>query len=208
MSPRSRRRAPRVSWSFLAAVLLASVVGPAVVVFSVLCAAAAHECGHLFALRVFRVPVERFRLTAFGAELYARGAQRLSYGRELIVMLAGCVVNFFCAVALALISARFAWAGGFVFAGAHLLLGAFNLLPVPPLDGSRVLYLAVAFFFGPRAGDVVSAFVGALLASALLAAAVLFCARTGGGFFFLFAACALFPAALRQLALAKMPISV
>ncbi|MEI3361131.1 MAG: hypothetical protein V8R75_00350 [Oscillospiraceae bacterium] len=30
-------------------------------------------------------------------------------------------------------------------AGAHLVLGAFNLLPVRPLDGGRALYLAAAF---------------------------------------------------------------
>ena len=31
--------------------------------------------------------------------------------------------------------------GGFVFAGAHILLCAFNLLPIPPLDGSSILVL-------------------------------------------------------------------
>lgn len=198
----------RLSRRFPAALLLASVLVPPDVALAVLCAAALHELGHLLALRAFRVPVEGFRLTALGAELYARGTQRLSYGRELAVTLAGVGVNALCGVSLALLSSHLSWAEGFVFAGAHVLLGAFNLLPVPPLDGSRALYLAVAFFLGPRAGDMASAVAGVLVSAVLFAAAVLLCARTGGGFFFLFAAAALFPAAARQLALAKTPINV
>lgn len=204
----SRKRGIRVSWGFFLAVLLAAVVSPAFVVLSVLLAAAAHECGHLLALRAFRVPVDAFRLSAFGAVLYAPRAQRLSYGRELLVTLAGCMVNLLCALALAALSVRLAWARGFLLAGAHLVLGAFNLLPVPPLDGARALYLILAFFLGPALADVLSALAGVLVSLALLAAAALFCARSGGGFFFLFAAAALFPAALRQLALAKSPLSV
>ena len=74
-------------------VLLAAVVSPLSVALSVLLAAALHECGHLLALRAFHVPVEGLHLSAFGAVIHARGARRLSYGRELIVTLAGCGMN-------------------------------------------------------------------------------------------------------------------
>lgn len=201
-------RGARVSWGVLPAALLACVVSPTAVLLSVLLAAAAHEIGHLLALRCFRVPVAAFRLTVFGAVLHAPGVQRLSYGRELIVTLAGVGVNLLCGVSLALVSSRLAWAEGFMLAGAQVLLGAFNLLPVPPLDGSRALYLVTAFFLGPRAGDMLAAVAGVLISAVLLGASVLLCARTGGGFFFLLAAGALFPGALRQLTLAKTPISV
>ena len=78
-----------VSWSFWLLILLAAIVSPLTIVLSILLAAALHECGHLLALQAFHVPIEGLRLSAFGAVLHARGAQRLSYGRELVVTLAG-----------------------------------------------------------------------------------------------------------------------
>lgn len=201
-------RGLRVSWSFFLLVLLALAVSPACIVFSVLFAAALHECGHLLALRAFHVPVEGLRLTALGASLYANGLSRLSYGRELLVTLAGPAANLLCGFLLALAAQRLASAEGFVLAGAQLLLGAFNLLPIPPLDGSRALYLAVAFFLGPHRGDAAAALAGLSVSLALLLAALRLFARTGGGVLFLFAAAALFLGALRQLRLAKIGIRV
>lgn len=135
-------RGVHVSWSFFLLVLLAAVISPAEIVVSVLLAAALHECGHLLALRAFHVPIEGLRLSALGAVLYARGARRLSYGRELIVTLAGCGMNLVCGFVTAAFALRISWVEGFVFAGAHILLAAFNLLPIPPLDGSSIF----AFF--------------------------------------------------------------
>ena len=131
-----------VSWSFWLLILLAAIVSPLTIVLSILLAAALHECGHLLALRAFHVPIEGLRLSAFGAVLHARGAQRLSYGRELVVTLAGCGMNLVCGVLTAWFSLHYVWVEGFVFAGAHILLCAFNLLPIPPLDGSSIF----AFF--------------------------------------------------------------
>ena len=85
------------------------------------------------------MPIEGLRLSAFGAVLHARGAQRLSYGRELVVTLAGCGMNLVCGVLTAWFSLHYVWVEGFVFAGAHILLCAFNLLPIPPLDGSSII---------------------------------------------------------------------
>ena len=132
-------RGLHVSWSFWLLILLAAIVSPLTIVLSILLAAALHECGHLLALRAFHVPIEGVRLSAFGAVLHARGAQRLSYGRELVVTLAGCGMNLVCGVLTAWFSLHYVWVEGFVFAGAHILLCAFNLLPIPPLDGSKVL---------------------------------------------------------------------
>ena len=133
-------RGLHVSWSFWLLILLVAIVSPLTIVLSILLAAALHECGHLLALRAFHVPIEGLRLSAFGAVLHARGAQRLSYGRELVVTLAGCGMNLVCGVLTAWFSLHYVWVEGFVFAGAHILLCAFNLLPIPPLDGSKVLF--------------------------------------------------------------------
>ena len=196
-------RGVHASWSFFLLVLLAAVISPAEIVVSVLLAAALHECGHLLALRAYRVPVEGLRLSALGAVLYARGARRLSYGRELIVTLAGCGMNIFCGVLTALLALRLSWVEGFVLAGAHILLAAFNLLPIPPLDGARALYLIAAFFLGPLAGERIAAVTGLVCSLALVSAGVYVTAETGGGALFLLASLALLFGAVRRSGLAK-----
>ena len=196
-------RGVHASWSFFLLVLLAAVISPAEIVISVLLAAALHECGHLLVLRAYHVPVEGLRISALGAVLYARGARRLSYGRELIVTLAGCGMNVFCGMLTALLALRLSWVEGFVLAGAHILLAAFNLLPIPPLDGSRALYLITAFFLGPLAGETVAAATGLVCALALVSAGVYITAETGGGALFLLASLALLFGAVRRSGLAK-----
>ena len=94
------------------------------------------------------------------------------------------------------------------FAGAHLLLCAFNLLPVPPLDGAHALCLAVSSLFGPIAGDRTAVLAGAIVSLALLGAALYFSVCRRGGALFLFASLALFIRAVSQLRLAKRVIKV
>ena len=196
-------RGVHVSASFFLLAALALVVSPWEIAASVLLAALLHECGHLLALKAFRVPVVGLRRTALGAVLFARGARRLSYTRELAVTLAGCGANLACGFLTALAARRLSWEGGFLFAGAHFLLAAFNLLPIPPLDGSRALTLAVSFFFGPAAGDAAAAVTGLVFSLALVGTGIYVAAETGGGVLFLLASLALLFGLFRQVRLAK-----
>ena len=198
-------RGLRVTAGFRLLLAAALFAGDRAPTAAVLLAAAMHEAGHLLALRCFRVPVEGLRLTAFGAVLYARGAGRLSYGRELLVTLAGPAVNFICAPLAAAAAARFGWEWGWLFAGAHALLGVFNLLPVPPLDGGRALYLAAAYFFGPAAGDAVTLAAGLACSLALCALGAYLTLARGRGAFFLLASLGLLSGALRQFLRASAP---
>lgn len=190
-------RGVHVTAGFLLLLAAAFVLAPPHLTAAVLLSAVLHECGHLLALRAFRVPAEGVRLCASGAVIFARGARRLSYGRELMVTLAGPAANLLAAPLLAALSARYAWGWGYLLAGANALLGVYNLLPIPPLDGGRALYLLVTWHFGPDAGETASAAVGltaALLVTALGAYVMIF---LHGGALFLFAALGLFFGACR-----------
>ena len=188
MPQRPFSAAVRVNASFWLLVLLAAIVSPLTVVAAILTAAALHELGHLAAMRYYGVSVKRFRLTALGAELDAPALARLSYGRELIITLAGVTVNLFCAILLALLGLRTWREWPFVFAGAHLVLAAFNLLPVVPLDGARALCLALSFFLGPTAGERVTAAVSLACSLALCALGLKLSLELHSGWLFAFAA--------------------
>ena len=203
-----RRGAVRVSGSFWLLVVLAVIVSPVMVVAAVLTAAALHELGHLAALRHYGVPIRSLRLTALGAALNAPALAHLSYGRELIVTLAGVTVNLLAGCFLAGVGLWFRWEWAFVFAGAHLLLMAFNLLPIMPLDGARALYLAAAYFFGPTAGERVCAAVSLACALAVCALGLDLSLRLQSGWLFAFASLGLLWGALGQLGLARSGKSV
>lgn len=157
-------------------------------------AAAFHELGHYLVLRAFGAEVSGLRLGILGAVLETDSA-RLSYGKELAAVLAGPGANLLLAVGLT------AFGGGRwpVFAGANLVLCAFNLLPIRPLDGGRALYLAVSWLAGPSAGEAAARWVGMVCALSL--AVLLGCVmwQSGGSLWLLPAAAASAGTALAEL---------
>ena len=135
-----------IGWGFPILAALAMLAGAGEVLPLTLAFALCHELGHLAALNLAGAKVELLRLTAFGAEIRA-DTRRLSYPREILCTLAGPAVNLLLALALARLGGRY------VAAGANLLLGCFNLLPVPALDGGRALHLLVSWVLDPMAAD-------------------------------------------------------
>ncbi len=103
---------------------------------TVLGAAALHELGHYLALRLCGGRASGLRVSILGACMEVESSC-LSYGAELMTVLAGPGSNLLAGTALALLGGG-AWSTA---AGAHLVLGMFNLLPVCPLDGGRALAL-------------------------------------------------------------------
>lgn len=96
----------------------------------VLLAAAVHEGGHLLVLRLSGGRLRRLTMTCCGAVLHCA----LPAGRcaRAAVCLAGPAASF----ALTALAEGCGW---YRLAGASMLLGAFNLLPLPPLDGGMAL---------------------------------------------------------------------
>ena len=123
-------------------------------------AAAVHECGHLIALALVGGRAEGFTLAASGAQIWLGGG--LSYARELPVALGGPLAS----LALALILANCA---RFLAAGLSLALGLFNLLPLPPLDGGRVVSCLGGIFLPPLAAERLSQTLSAVTLSGLVA---------------------------------------
>ena len=146
----------------------------------ILGAAAVHELGHGLVLKLFGGQIDALRIGMFGAVMESN-LSRFSYGRELAVVLAGPLVNFLCALVLSATGD----AHWFAAIGANLVLGLFNLLPIRPLDGGRALYLLVAWFFEPEAGDWAVRCLGTVSAVALAFGLLYFMWQTGGSLWLL-----------------------
>ena len=144
---------------------------------SVLLCAAVHELGHLAVLRLCGCRVREFRVGILGAVIEA-DTSRLSYGRELLAVLAGPFANLFFAVAMIRV-------GEEVLAGANIVLCGFNLLPLPLLDGGRALGLILAWGLGPDRGEAVSQRIGMVSALILSVFLLILMVGTGGSLWLL-----------------------
>lgn len=134
-----------------------------------LLACAVHELGHVAAALAFGGWVERLSLTAVGAELAFSYRAPLAYWQDSLVALAGPAVN--------LVAGGLFWAlGRHLPAALSLGVGAFNLLPIQPLDGGRVVYGLLAERLDPDWADRLltaasGCLVGALAGVGVIAAA-------------------------------------
>ena len=146
---------------------------------TVLGAAAVHELGHWAVLRALGAEVTGFRLNVLGAVLET-DSRRLSYGGGLN-RLAGPAGNLLAALVLTALG-KGRWPAA---VGANLVLCAFNLLPVRPLDGGRALYLLASWTAGPAAGETAVRWAGGVTAAALAALIAWVMLRTGGSLWLL-----------------------
>lgn len=132
--------------------------------------AAIHELGHIAAAAAFGGRVDRLTLSLAGAELRFSYPRPLSYGRECLVALAGPCANL-------LAGAPALCAKSYLPAAVCFGLGAFNLLPMLPLDGGVILYDLLAPRLGPDRSEWILAACAGILAGVLLGfgAAALVC---------------------------------
>ncbi len=168
---------------------------------AVLLAAVCHELGHYLTLCALGAGVAQVRICALGAEMVVEGRSHLSYGGELLSTLAGPLTN----LVLAFLMARTGrWAEVlYPLAGAQLVLGCFNLLPIRPLDGSSILWIVVACMKEPFTADRVTDAVSAGTAMLLTVAGIWLVLRRGGSPFLLVGAAGLLAGMWRKKVLVK-----
>lgn len=181
----SQSKAVRITVSAWAVVLLAAFVlcTSPLVLAAVLLAALCHEWGHYGVLRCCGAVVEEIKISLYGAQIRLAERPILSYGRELLAVLAGPAVNIVLALLLARCGARSEII--YIFSGAQLVLGGFNLLPLRPLDGGTALWLAVAWGCDPAVADRVMCCVESVMLVLLAVLSLWIWRETGSPFLLL-----------------------
>lgn len=134
-----------------------------------LLACAVHELGHVAAAASFGGRAERLSLTVVGAELSFSYRAPLTYGQDSLVALAGPAANL-------TLGGLFFALDWHLAAALSLGVGAFNLLPILPLDGGRVVYGLLAGRLDPDWADrlltaAAGCLVGVLAGTGVIAAA-------------------------------------
>lgn len=150
--------------------------------FAILLAALCHELGHYLLLRRLGAQMKTLRITLFGAEMEISN-RRLSYGGEFLATAAGPAVNLLLALFLSWLGRR--WEGAYLYSGAQLVLGLFNLLPLFPLDGGRLLWLLIAWLREPYTADRFLSRFSCGFSALLVLAGLALWLKEGSPFFFI-----------------------
>lgn len=117
-----------------------------------------HEAGHLLLLWLLRVRVRSVRLTLSGAIIET---EPLPYWKEILAAAAGPAAH----VALLILAARKAP----MLALVSLCQLVYNLLPLYPLDGGRILRASLLLLLPERAARVLERCIAAICLMLLLA---------------------------------------
>lgn len=109
-----------------------------------------HECGHLTMAAFYKWKFERLRLFAFGGIMEFQGELNKPNIEDLFVSSGGVIFNFIAFLILLFFRER---VGPYVnltlynyAMSTQLFVMLFNLIPLPPLDGSRLVNTILCFF--------------------------------------------------------------
>lgn len=115
-------------------------------------AAAVHEAGHILVMHAFGAAPVEMKFTPFGIDIVKPPLLSSGYGRDALISFAGPWANLACVMLLYIFRKSHV---AFLF--ANLVLAAFNLLPIEPLDGGQALYsLLCAKYCSDQALKIVS----------------------------------------------------
>lgn len=99
-----------------------------------------HELGHLFAAKSYGWQIKEIQLLPFGGMAQMK-QDNDSIWEEFIVALAGPIQNFFMIIVAISFLKIGLWSNEWTtfFIKANIIIGLFNLLPISPLDGNKLL---------------------------------------------------------------------
>ncbi|MDD2417966.1 MAG: site-2 protease family protein [Oscillospiraceae bacterium] len=106
-----------------------------------------HEFGHFIAIYAMGSRPSGVDIGVFGVSVHQSRGKMTSHYNNMLIALAGPVVNLF---SFTLLFAIFGWTTPTI---VHLVMAVFNLLPIEALDGGQAVFYALAGFFGEEKAE-------------------------------------------------------
>lgn len=109
-----------------------------------------HETAHVLAAKAFRIPVPEVEITPFGGVARMEDISQATPVQQFVIAMAGPLMSWLCCLVCAGLI-QLGWTNEASLADFlrwNLFLLCFNLLPVLPLDGGRMLQAVLAPFLG------------------------------------------------------------
>ena len=125
-------------------------VGQGDAVLSALLALVLHELAHVLAAKLFHLPVPELEFTPFGGVARIEDISAATPVQQFVVALAGPAMSWLCCLVCAGLM-QMGWVSPRQMEGFlrwNLLLLCFNLIPVLPLDGGRMLQAILTPWLG------------------------------------------------------------
>ena len=110
-------------------------------IYIILISAAIHECGHIAAMMICGVKIDKITVYPFGADIRVK-PRMMSYKQELLIKSAGILVNLIAALCCLPFQAVF-----FLF--TNITLALLNMMPITSLDGGDILEIILSMFLYP-----------------------------------------------------------
>lgn len=142
-----------VSVVMMGVITLAFIVDTSGVSAWALAFSAMHECGHIFAMAFLDKHPSNVSLGLYGLKIVTNEGIRRRYWQDTVIALAGPFVNIALAVMMMVCDFIFHIEELRIPSAVNFAIGAFNLLPIDPLDGGRALYALLCTPFGQNRAE-------------------------------------------------------
>lgn len=124
-----------------------------------------HELAHLIVMLILGIPAEVITFYGAGIRITSLRIEYEKPSRRVLVLAAGCTMNFLCAMI-------FSRLGYDLAAAISLFTGIFNLLPIGELDGAAIIKMLIIRACKPENVDRIMKVIG-VIAAFFCAAAVI-----------------------------------
>lgn len=121
-----------------------------------------HEIAHMVVGVCLGLKIKRIRFNPFGLCLeFISFKEKKKTIKKIIINLSGPVLNFALAIIVSYLNIEYKLKVDFFY--TNLLLGIFNLLPINPLDGGKVLKEILSIKYGYKNANVYSMNISKIL---------------------------------------------
>ncbi len=129
----------KLSFSFVALIVLMIILCDERIVLCSLFSSLIHECGHLFFMCITSDIPKSIELSLFGMRIEKSYDAGVSYKKELLISLGGIIFNvFFAAVGIILYN-TFSLPYFMIFSAVNVIIASVNSFPVTVLDCGRAV---------------------------------------------------------------------